>query len=64
MAFDEAKFNWKQAIHEQGQRLVRVETLMENHLKHHDRWLGWKMVIVTSALGGCLAWIFRSYFLP
>jgi len=63
MTFDRKSFDWKQAIFDQGQRVVRLETLMENHLEHHEKWLGWKMSLISIIAGGCVVWIFKDIFL-
>lgn len=36
------------------ERLATIETLLGNHLAHHDRFQKWMMIIVTGAVVGVI----------
>lgn len=46
-------------LHTVGERLVRIETLLDNHLKHHTMWFS--AVIAPTAIG-VLAMVVKTFF--
>lgn len=54
--FDEAKFNWKKAIFENSQRLMRVELKLDNHLKSHQSRVKWVGRVMGTIIAGLAIW--------